>query len=165
MTKAIWAQDANGVIGQNGKLPWHLSEELKHFKQETEGNTLVMGRKTYESIPGKLSNRHIIVLTRDKDFKPKHDNVYVANQLFDVYIIKRELQEQGHDVGELIIAGGSSIYELFDGHIDQYIISLVDDVVTGDNLDCLPTSMILKSNEIQDHVKPEIRDGFKIYRG
>ena len=47
----IWAQDNNGGIGLNGKLPWHISEDLKNFKKITSNSTIIMGRKTWESLP------------------------------------------------------------------------------------------------------------------
>ena len=110
MVKAIWAQSTNDVIGQNGKLPWHIPSELKHFKNETLGKTVVVGRKTYESIPNNLPGRQVIVLTKNKAFVPDADNVHVAHNKFDVHIINRELKDAGKTDGEVIIAGGASIY-------------------------------------------------------
>jgi len=55
----------NGVIGAGGTLPWHIPEDLKHFKRLTMGKAMVMGRKTFESLPGLLPGRRHIVLTRD----------------------------------------------------------------------------------------------------
>ena len=63
----IWAQDQNGGIGQNGKLPWHISEDLKNFKSLTINSTIIMGRKTWDSLPIKpLPNRKNIILSRKK---------------------------------------------------------------------------------------------------
>ena len=60
----IWAQDENGGIGKNGKLPWYISEDLKKFKKITSNSTIIMGRKTWESLPMKpLPNRDNIVLS------------------------------------------------------------------------------------------------------
>ena len=61
----IVAVAANGVIGSEGKLPWHIPADLKHFKALTMGKPMVMGRKTFESLPGLLPGRRHIVLTRD----------------------------------------------------------------------------------------------------
>ena len=64
----IWAQDKNGGIGKNGKLPWHISEDLKNFKKITLNSTIIMGRKTWESLPIKpLPNRENIVLSTTLD--------------------------------------------------------------------------------------------------
>ena len=64
----IWAMANNGVIGRQNKLPWHLPNDLKYFKRLTSGKTVIMGRKTYESIGRPLPNRINIVITRAKDF-------------------------------------------------------------------------------------------------
>jgi dihydrofolate reductase len=64
----IVAVSANGVIGLHGKLPWHLPDELRHFRQLTMGHTLVMGRKTFESIGKPLAGRAVIVLSQQSHF-------------------------------------------------------------------------------------------------
>ena len=70
MINAIWAEDINGLIGFNGKLPWNLPRELQHFKKVTDNNIIVMGRKTYDSMGKRsLPNRTTVVLTRDKNIK------------------------------------------------------------------------------------------------
>ncbi len=61
----LYAQAQNGVIGRNGRLPWHLPADLKHFKRLTMGHTIVMGRKTFESIGRALPGRRSIVITRN----------------------------------------------------------------------------------------------------
>lgn len=67
----VVARAQNGVIGRDGKLPWHLPADLKRFKALTMGSTMVMGRKTFESLPGLLPGRRHIVLTRDPQWKAK----------------------------------------------------------------------------------------------
>jgi dihydrofolate reductase len=64
----VVARAENGVIGRGGGLPWHLSDDLKRFKALTMGSAMVMGRKTFESLPGLLPGRRHIVLTRDPDW-------------------------------------------------------------------------------------------------
>jgi dihydrofolate reductase len=66
--KLVVARAQNGVIGRDGKLPWHLPGDLKRFKSLTTGTVMVMGRKTFESLPGLLPGRRHIVLTRDLDW-------------------------------------------------------------------------------------------------
>ena len=61
----IVARAQNGVIGRDGKLPWHLPADLRRFKALTMGSSMVMGRKTFESLPGLLPGRRHVVLTRD----------------------------------------------------------------------------------------------------
>jgi dihydrofolate reductase len=159
MVKAIWAQSTNDVIGQNGKLPWHIPSELKHFKNETLGKTVVVGRKTYESIPNNLPGRQVIVLTKNKAFVPDADNVHVAHNKFDVYIINRELKDAGKTDGEVIIAGGASIYELFTDEIYEYVVTVVNKQIEGEGLEYLPSGLLDKyqsliskySYDIDDH--------------
>lgn len=68
MLSLIVARAANGVIGRDGGLPWHISADLKHFKALTVGKPVIMGRLTYQSIGKPLPGRHNIVLTRDPDW-------------------------------------------------------------------------------------------------
>ena len=65
----IFARAANGVIGKNNALPWHLPEDLKHFKETTSGHPIIMGRKTFESIGKPLPNRTTIVISRQADLQ------------------------------------------------------------------------------------------------
>ena len=75
----IYARSLNNVIGNNGKLPWHLPEDLKHFKETTQGCVVAMGRKTWETLPIKpLPNRENLVLTSSS---LDHPGIVVANSL------------------------------------------------------------------------------------
>jgi dihydrofolate reductase len=65
----VAAVAANGIIGANGKLPWHLPEDLKHFKRLTLGHPIIMGRRTWESLPGALPGRENIVVSRNAGFE------------------------------------------------------------------------------------------------
>jgi len=64
----IVARAQNGVIGRDGKLPWHIPADLKRFKALTMGSAMIMGRKTFDSLPGLLPGRRHIVLTRDREW-------------------------------------------------------------------------------------------------
>ena len=100
----IWAQDENGGIGKNGQLPWHISEDLKNFKKITSNSTIIMGRKTWDSLPIKpLPNRENIVLS-----KSSHINV----QTYKSY---KECLHELHikNINKIFIIGGRSIYKLF----------------------------------------------------
>lgn len=65
----IVARARNGVIGKDGRLPWHLPADLKHFKRSTMGTPMIMGRRTFDSLPGILPGRRHIVVTRDPDWQ------------------------------------------------------------------------------------------------
>ena len=73
----VVARALNGTIGRDGTLPWHLPGDLKHFKAVTMGSAMIMGRKTFDSLPGLLPGRRHIVLTRDTGWGP--DGVEVAH--------------------------------------------------------------------------------------
>lgn len=106
MLAAIWAQDENGLIGKEDQLPWRLPNDLKFFKQMTEANTLVMGRKTFEGMGSRpLPNRQTIVMTRDRDYQA--DNVMVMHEIEEVLDYAKE------NDGIMFVAGGSAIYKEF----------------------------------------------------
>ena len=65
----VLARAINGVIGRDGRLPWHIPGDLKRFKTLTMGSAMIMGRKTFDSLPGILPGRRHIVMTRDPDWK------------------------------------------------------------------------------------------------
>ncbi|MDZ5033959.1 dihydrofolate reductase, partial [Clostridium perfringens] len=81
MLSIIVAKANNDVIGGDNKLLWHISEDLKRFKEITSGNTIIMGRKTFESLPKILPNRHHIIITRDKNFKVDSPMVEVVKDI------------------------------------------------------------------------------------
>lgn len=104
MISLIVAVSANGVIGRGDELPWHLSDDLKRFKQLTLGKPIVMGRKTFESIGRALPGRQNIVLTRQSEF--------AADECDVVSSIDAAIAASG-DAGEIVVIGGSEIYKLF----------------------------------------------------
>ncbi|MCQ4503646.1 dihydrofolate reductase, partial [Vibrio parahaemolyticus] len=94
------------MIGKEDQLPWRLPNDLKFFKQMTEANTLVMGRKTFEGMGSRpLPNRQTIVMTRDRDYQA--DNVMVMHEIEEVLDYAKE------NDGILFVAGGSAIYKEF----------------------------------------------------
>ncbi len=98
----------NNVIGSENKLIWHLPADLKHFKECTMGHTVIMGRKTFDSIGKPLKGRRIIIITRNKDFEvPGTDVVHSIKDA--ISLVKNEK--------EVFVAGGSEIYRQF---IDLY---------------------------------------------
>ncbi len=102
----VVARAANGVIGRDGGLPWHLPADLRHFKRLTVGKPIVMGRRTFESIGRPLPGRHNIVLTRDPNWAA--DGVTVVPNLAEA-IAAAGLQ-QGVRPEEIMIIGGSAVY-------------------------------------------------------
>ena len=114
------AHDQQRVIGYKNALPWHIPNDLKHVKQLSTGHTLVMGRKTFESIGKPLPNRKNVVLTRDNNFKP--DGVEVIHTIDDIYNLE----------GHVFIFGGQTLFEVMIDKVDDMYITLVDGKHQGD---------------------------------
>lgn len=120
MIKAIVAHDINGNIGDGGKIPWHLKGDFANFKKITSGHTVVMGRKTFDSIGKPLPNRKNMVLTRDISWKK--DGVEVIHNFEDVL----KYQE------DVFILGGEEVYRLFIPYIDKLYVTKVYGNFSGD---------------------------------
>jgi dihydrofolate reductase len=103
----IYARAANGAIGNEGELPWRLPADLKRFKALTMGKPMIMGRKTFESLPGLLPGRRHIVLSRRDDLEV--DPVERAGSVREALA----LAAQGNDSGEIAVIGGAAIYDVF----------------------------------------------------
>ncbi len=104
----IWAQGRNRVIGQNGTMPWHLPEDLAHLKRSTLGCPVIMGRKTWDSIPAKfqpLPGRTNIVLTRQTDWQAS--GAQRASDLREALLFCEQLSSKPNLVW---IIGGAQIY-------------------------------------------------------
>jgi dihydrofolate reductase len=102
----IVARSRDGAIGRHGQLPWHLSEDLKHFKRLTVGKPVVMGRKTYESIGKPLPGRHNIVVTRNAAWQA--DGVTAVPNLAEA-VAAAGLDPKVR-AAEIMIIGGAEIY-------------------------------------------------------
>jgi dihydrofolate reductase len=103
----IYARAANGAIGNDGDLPWRLPADLRRFKALTIGKPMIMGRKTFESLPGLLPGRRHIVLSRRDGIAT--EGVAMAASVKDALA----LANQGNDTGEIAIIGGAAIYDVF----------------------------------------------------
>lgn len=101
----IAALAANRVIGRDGGLPWHLPPDLRRFKQLTMGHTMILGRKTWESIGRALPGRTLLVVTRQKDLAVP-DNVRVVPSVEEALRIARERDPEG----VVFVAGGAEVY-------------------------------------------------------
>ncbi|MBK6699346.1 MAG: dihydrofolate reductase [Saprospiraceae bacterium] len=122
---AIVAMNAEGIIGLNNQIPWHLSSDLKFFKKTTTGHHILMGRKCYESIGMPLPNRTNIVITRDPYFIVS--NCLIAHSIEEGISIAKSNQET-----ELFIIGGGEIYNQSMYLCDQLYVTLVDYNGRGD---------------------------------
>ncbi|MGP9468286.1 dihydrofolate reductase [Halomonas sp. TP35] len=125
----IVAMSKNRVIGVDGKLPWHLPEDLKFFKRMTQAKPLVMGRKTYTSIGKPLPNRLNIVVTHNKAFAP--DGVRVCHDL-PAALALADQQATIDAAEEIMVMGGGEIYRQALPFAQRLYITEVDVEVEGD---------------------------------
>jgi dihydrofolate reductase len=122
----IVAMDKNRLIGVNGRLPWHLTYDMKWFREQTMGKPVVMGRKTFESIPDRfrpLPGRHNIVLTRQRDYEAEGATV--------VHNIEAALAAVG-SVDEVVVIGGAELYAQLLPQADRLYLTLIDAEFEGD---------------------------------
>lgn len=119
----VVATDRRGLIGRDGDLPWRLPADLAHFKRVTMGHSVVMGRKTWDSIGRPLPGRRNLVLSRSTDFRP--DGAEVLPGL-------SELLEAVADEEKVMIIGGAGIYRLFLPLCRAAHLTEVDAVFEGD---------------------------------
>lgn len=124
MISFVVAADKNFLIGSNNNLPWpKISADMKHFREITTGKTVVMGRKTFESIGKPLPNRKNVVLTRDPKFKPEGVTVYSSVDETLAEIPKYE---------EVYIIGGVTIYKEFVPFAKKIYFTFIDGEFDGD---------------------------------
>jgi len=120
----VVARSLNGVIGREGTLPWHIPADLKRFKAITMGTAMVMGRRTFESLPGILPGRRHIVLTRDRAWYA--DGAEAAHSAEDALALA------GTDPVSVI--GGADVFALFLPHADRIELTEVLSDIHGDTV-------------------------------
>ena len=125
MLSIIAAIDKNGLMGNGNNMPWHIPSELKYFKELTTNKTIVMGRKTYESLNGPLKNRKNIIVTSNKGFKSTNDYI-VYNDLYSLLYDFRESKE------DAFFIGGANIFEQMIDIVDSMYITEIDHSFEGD---------------------------------
>lgn len=149
MLTLIAAMAKNNIIGKNNELPWHLPEDLKRFKTLTTGNTVLMGRKTFESIMARLGkplpDRKNIVITRQENY-PVPEGVFVYTNLDEAL--------KNHATENIFVIGGAEVYRQTIDKADRLEITHLDKEVEGDATFPIVDSVVWKkTNE-------EKRDGF-----
>jgi dihydrofolate reductase len=126
----IVARATNGVIGRNGTLPWRIPADLKRFKMLTMGSAMIMGRRTFESLPGVLPGRRHIVLTRDKTWSA--DGAELAHSVEDALALAGD--------EPISVIGGAEIFELFLPYADRFELTEVSGDIEGDTVMADPRS-------------------------
>ena len=126
MLSIIVAKSKNNAIGKDNKLLWYIPDDLKRFKKLTTGHTIIMGRKTFESLGKVLPNRLHIVLTRDENYKIDNENVKIIHNTFQLETyIKAE--------NENFVIGGAQIYASLISKCEKLYITQINKDFIGDS--------------------------------
>lgn len=159
----IVAYSQNRIIGNKNELPWDIREDLKFFHEATVGKIVIMGRKTYESIPEEhrpLKNRTTYVLSRDMMYNIDHPNVRVFHD-FEKALMVARLRSNGEDI---IIAGGAQIYEQALPHTDRVYATVILEDFKGDTyFPELPTEEWDVVSSIEDFVDSQLDIFYRRY--
>lgn len=156
MTRApitiVLARAINGVIGKDNNLPWHIPGDLKRFKALTMGSAMIMGRKTFDSLPGILPGRRHIVMTRDRDWSV--DGVEVVHDL------NGAIAKAGTD--PISVIGGAAIFQLFEPIADRIELTEVLAEVDGDvTMPDLRSSEQWREIAYEDHLPTATTPGWR----
>lgn len=131
---SIAAMARNRVIGVDNKLPWHIPEDFKFFKEKTKGHVLIMGRKTFESLGKPLPNRFHIVITRNDFYKYEDPTVQVVHDLKSAielaHMLTTKFKSKFGD--EVFVAGGGEIYKQAMDIVDRIYLTVIDKDFPGD---------------------------------
>lgn len=125
MLSIIVAVAENNVIGKDNKLIWHLPADLKRFKEITTGHTIIMGRKTFESLGRVLPNRKHVILCNDMEMNVEDENVEI---LEDISMLDKYIK----DTEEHFIIGGATIYKLLMPKANKIYLTLIHEKFDGD---------------------------------
>ena len=147
----IVARAQNGVIGRDGKLPWHIPADLKRFKALTMGSVMVMGRKTFDSLPGLLPGRRHIVLTRDSKWQA--EGAEVAHSAEEALALAGD--------APVSIIGGAEIFRMFLPTADRLELTEVLADVPGDTIMPDPREDGWRETGREDHPAVDERPPFR----
>jgi dihydrofolate reductase len=126
MLSIIVAKSKNNVIGKENKLIWNIPDDMKRFRNLTSNHTIIMGRKTFESIGRVLPNRKHIILTKNKDYKVENQNVIIITDI-------NELDKYIEDENENFVIGGAKIYNLLINKCQKLYITQIEKDFEGDS--------------------------------
>lgn len=120
----VVAMDENGLIGADGGMPWHLPNDLRHFKHTTLGKPVLMGRRTHESIGRPLPKRDNIILTRDADYQAPGCRIVPS--------VAEAVDSVKNQAAELMVIGGAQVYTLALEQAHHLYITRIHEVFEGD---------------------------------
>ena len=148
MLSIVVAKSKNNIIGKENKLVWNLPEDLKHFKELTTGHTIIMGRKTFDSIGRVLPNRKHIILSQNPDLIIKDKNVQVVHSLL-------EIQELIENKEEAFVIGGAAIYNFLMPYVKKMYVTEIDEEFEGDTFFPKINTDIWKETKREKGIKNE----------
>ncbi len=125
MLSIIVAKAKNNTIGKDNKLLWHISDDLKRFKEITTDHNIIMGRKTFESLGGVLPNRKHIIFSQNPDFKVNNENVEIVHSML-------QIQQYIEDEDENFVIGGAMIYNLLMPYVTKMYVTEIEKDFEGD---------------------------------
>ena len=150
----VVARARNGVIGRNGKLPWHLPADLRHFKEVTMGTPMIMGRRTFESLPGLLPGRRHVVITRDSHWEA--EGAVRAGSPDEALALA--------DAPFVSIIGGAEIFALFEPRAQAVELTEVHADVEGDTFMPAFDPTVWREQARIDHPAEQGRPAFSFVR-
>lgn len=118
---SIVAVNSEGAIGCRNGLPWRLRSDLLFFKEQTRGQVVIMGRKTFDSLGRPLSDRHNIVLSHNNVLFEKSENSEVVTSISEALVVAGKRRER-----ETFVMGGALTYSQFAPYVDRYLVTMVD---------------------------------------
>lgn len=151
MIIGIVAISENYAIGRRGKLPWHYSSDLKHFRETTMGGTLVMGSSTWHSIGRALPGRNMIVLSRS-------DVPDLAEGVILCHSSKQALERAERFDGDVFVIGGAGVFETFQDDIRRWIVTRIPETI--EDADVYMPTQFLDDFELVD--RKEIGEGLVV---
>jgi dihydrofolate reductase len=154
LLKIVIARAMNGVIGCDNQLPWHLPEDLKRFKKLTQGTAMIMGRRTFDSLPGLLPGRRHIVLTRNPNWGAEGAEI--------VHSREEAIEKLNGEPGSVI--GGAEIFALFLPIVDSIELTEIGSKPRGDTTIINPRERPEFSQQlIQEFKRENNKPGFKFW--
>ncbi len=160
MISLIAAMDKNRVIGNKGDLPWRLPNDLKYFKEKTKGKIIIMGRKTFESLPGgPLPDRLNIIITRQSDYEANGAHVFTDKN----EALKYCYSQLAFFDKEIFVIGGAEIYSLFLEKTSKIYLTEIFESFEGDTY--FPSFDHLNFSLLSDdpHLENKVPYSFKVY--
>ena len=157
MISIIVARDKARVIGKSNDLPWNIPADMKHFRELTTGNVVVMGRATYESIGRALPNRKNVVITGKLDFQDE-ENLFFVNNYDEAIVFASQIASE--DNCDVYVIGGSAVYAeaINDPRVERLVVTLINNEFDGDRFFPFTSPKDWELVEFEKHIPSNSND-------